>query len=315
MKSTIVRWCIKLAITLLFAVMLSRGVTGAQLAALGDYCSVPRLSAAFALGIVALLFQMVRWQELLRIQGFSPGTARVAKMFVWGNLLAFVTPGRVGEFGRAIALDPHRKADAVASVVVDKWFAVLATFFFGAVAMGLHFYFLGSCPPLRLCLCMAGFAAALPVLVFLSAHVYHARPEHGAIGKALHHVKQSLDALPRYFSAPVMLCSLCAQAALLVQTALIMSLFCIAPFCTNLVIAAEVYAFMLFLPFFIANIGLREYSFSMMFLNLGVPFARSLDAPSAALGISMVILFMNIIFPAAVGLCIMLIDKKHKSTI
>jgi len=72
-------------------------------------------------------------------------------------------------------------------------------------------------------------------------------------------------------------------------------------FVINLIIASESYLFMLFFPFFIANIGLREYSF-MFFLNEFSTFFPHLLIPATAFAISTVILLINIVFPAFIGL-------------
>jgi hypothetical protein len=134
----------------------------------------------------------------------------------------------------------------------------------------------------------------------------------GSLARRLHGI---VVALPRFLNGRIVFYSFAAQIALLAQTAMILSIFGSASFFSNMVIAAEVYAFMLFLPFFIANIGLREYSFSMLFENMKPIFHQSFTIGSVALGVSFLILIMNILFPAVVGLCIMIIDKKHGSTI
>jgi len=74
-------------------------------------------------------------------------------------------------------------------------------------------------------------------------------------------------------------------------------------FPTTLIAAGQAYTFMLLLPFFIANIGLREYSFSLFITNItnaAAPMAPYIGRGS--FGSATLILLINIILPAALGL-------------
>ncbi|MBN1129223.1 MAG: flippase-like domain-containing protein [Chitinispirillaceae bacterium] len=311
-----VSWILRITITVLFVVMVNKGITREQMGLLGAHLSPLLLAGAVALGLLSLFFQLLRWHAILGIQKFNVSLYRAFAMFVWGNLLAFITPGRVGEFGRAIRLDAGRKADAVLSVAIDKIAAVAATVLFGCIGMGLQVFFLKSRPPDRLTLCMAALVIGVSItagviLLFSKNRVFN----RGRIGSIAAHLRNLTGAAPRYFSGSIIGASLCAQAALLVQTSLILFMFGSASLFENMVIAAQVYAFMLFLPFFIANIGLREYAFGMMIDNRGVGFSGALDPSPVILGVSLLILLINIILPAVTGLIVMLIDKKHRSTV
>jgi hypothetical protein len=314
-NAQVLRWLLKIVITVLFAVMVNRGITREQLGILGDRLTGGWIVAACFTGLLSLLLQLLRWREILKIEGFGDSLMQAFRTFAWGHLLAFITPGRIGEFGRALALDPRRKADSVAAVVIDKTFAVLATAVCGAVGMAVQFCALGSQPPRRMTLCMLLFCGMVP-LAFIALRIWVRQyAKTGRIGSIARRLHGTLLLIPRFLSGRIVIYSLTAQIALLVQTAMILSMFGTNSFFSSMVIAAEVYAFMLFLPFFIANIGLREYSFSMMFGSIQPVFHASLTVESVALGVSFLILVMNILVPAAMGLCIMIIDKKHRSTI
>ena len=106
-----------------------------------------------------------------------------------------------------------------------------------------------------------------------------------------------------------------AHGLLLLETVVVLKMLGCGPWGTDFLIAAEAYAFMVFLPFFIANIGLREYSFGMMFGNLSPAFAAGPAPASVALGVSTLVLIMNVVLPAMAGLCVMAVDKKHSRTL
>jgi hypothetical protein len=75
-------------------------------------------------------------------------------------------------------------------------------------------------------------------------------------------------------------------------------------FQANILAAGQSYAFMLFFPFFIANMGIREYAFGMFLGGALVP---------AAFGASMGILAINIVLPALLGLGWWMVDIKKIS--
>jgi hypothetical protein len=312
----ILRWALRIAITVLFAIMVNKGITREQIGLLREHLSPELLAGAFLLGLFSLFFQLLRWRAILKIQNFSVGFYRSFAMFVWGNLLAFITPGRIGEFGRAIALDPLRKTDAVLSVAIDKVAAVAATALFGIVGMGLQLVLLRIRPPDRLSLCMAVFLLGVTLVAALAAIGSKKQVViQGRIGSVLIHLQKLTQAAPRFLTWKIIGTTLCAQAALLFQTSLVLFMFGSISFLENLALAAQVYAFMLFLPFFIANIGLREYAFAMMIENTGIRFTGALDTQPVVLGVSLLILLINIVLPALAGLCVMLVDKKHRSTV
>ena len=66
--------------------------------------------------------------------------------------------------------------------------------------------------------------------------------------------------------------------------------------------AAQSYALINLLPFSIANIGVREYSFGIFLSMIGGAAADRALAGTIAFGSSMVVLAVNIALPAAVGL-------------
>lgn len=309
------RWLLRAGITLLFMVMINRGVTPGQIRDLAGSMRIRLLSAALCLAVLSLIFQTLRWQALLKVLGFAAKARDSITTFVWGNLLGFITPGRVGELGRGVGLDPARKADSVAAVVVDKGFGVAVTMLFGAIGMALQTVVLGIRPPKYLTLFMAGFLVALP-LAALFLKIARKRSDlfgtQGTFFKTLRNITAVRFRLLNRRTAGF---TLVAHVLLLLQTTVILRMLGCGPLGTDFMIAAEAYAFMLFLPFFIANIGLREYSFGMMFRNLGPAFAPGLAPASIVLVVSTLVLAMNVILPAMAGLCVMVFDKKHKATL
>jgi hypothetical protein len=80
---------------------------------------------------------------------------------------------------------------------------------------------------------------------------------------------------------------------------------------TNCIVAGQAYMQMLFLPFFVANVGVREYSFGLYLRQLSG--GNNVDV--IAFGVSGFILFVNIILPALVGLLWFFFDRNSSSTL
>lgn len=307
------RWILRAGITVLFVVMVNRGVTLGQMKGLSVSLRADWLFAAVCLAVLSLFFQVLRWQAILRALGFAARLRDSATTFVWGNLLGFLTPGRVGEFGRGLGLDPARKADSVAAVVIDKGFAAGVTVLCGVTGMAIQKIALGIWPPKYLTIFMTAFLVSLPLVLFLIPIILRKSDFFCRPGPFFRVLRNIVAARYRIFNRQTIGYSVVAHILLLLQTNVILRMLGCGPTGTNLMIAAEAYAFMLFLPFFIANIGLREYSFGMMVANLTPVFAPGVAPASLVLGISTLVLIMNVVVPAMAGLCAMIVGKKHKA--
>jgi hypothetical protein len=93
--------------------------------------------------------------------------------------------------------------------------------------------------------------------------------------------------------------SVLIHVILLAESALLLTMFGCPDIAANAYTAGQAYTFMMFFPIFIANMGIREYSFGL-FLGYLVPALTS--GKAVAFGASIGILTLNIILPAALGL-------------
>jgi uncharacterized protein (TIRG00374 family) len=79
-----------------------------------------------------------RWQKLLRMQGirYPPGDAFLA--FMSGLFLGLVTPGRVGEMGKALYLKQDQDlpvSEGLANVLMDRLFDLYTIMILGAIGL------------------------------------------------------------------------------------------------------------------------------------------------------------------------------------
>lgn len=304
------RLAIRVLLTLLFVVLVNRSIAGADLAALMRSVSPPGLLAALFLGAGSFYFQVLRWQCILAGHDLPAGAGVALRTIFRGFFLGFVTPGRMGELFRAMHLDPHRKLATMAATVEERFCSVVVTVFAGMVGMVLLWGGLGVPPFMPLAaasiLFTVGFILFTGLLLGGAGSMVFRLP-------VLRRLQPVLVHFERYRSLPfgrLGVYSIAAHLLLLLQVALLFSMFGERDLPLTMAALAQAFSFMLLLPFFIANIGLREYAFSFFLARAHHSDCGSFSCSAVALGVATIILFVNIILPAAIGLFWVYLDKQ-----
>jgi uncharacterized protein (TIRG00374 family) len=115
-------WLIRLLGVILFIVILTRVDLSSVLSVIADV-NLSYLGTAIVLTIPMLVLKSWRWQSLLKMQGIAYPLRQAFPAYVGGLYLGMVTPGRLGELGRAFYLTNDRGLSlgaAFSSVVVDR---------------------------------------------------------------------------------------------------------------------------------------------------------------------------------------------------
>jgi len=292
---------IRIALTILFIVIANKSLSAGDVANLAHYFRPFPVLLSLFFGCASLWCQIKRWQIILRYQGLPSRFGLAAKTLLLGILLAFVTPGRSGEFFRALALGRGNRADTVFAVIIDKMFIILATFVIG-IACAVIQTIIIRVPLPRHVLLMSVTAAAVCAVVITFFALKRRSPAQGRVQRIFFRIlNQSPKLLSRSGRHAVAL-SFAAQILLICQTVVLVRMFgCVSTRRTFIGIG-QAYAFMAFMPIFIANIGIREYSFAVFLQNIGCACPPPLSMQGLSLGVSMGILVMNLIMPALAGL-------------
>ena len=203
------RWSpvVRLLVGLALVAFLARSVGGADLrAAAAPLRAHPGwIAASLALTFAALLAGVVRWHGLLRAMGLPTPFARTFRGFFIGQFFnAFLFGACGGDLARAVcAAHDHSKkrAEAVASVLLDRIVGLVATLFVGCALLlpGLEF-FAGHPEARPALLCMGAFlcGAVAFLALFFARHLFERnawlqRLQHrGRIGPLL---RRTYDAL------------------------------------------------------------------------------------------------------------------------
>ena len=227
------------------------------------------------------------------------------KTMLWGNFLGFLTPGRIGELFRGMIIDSSRKADTVIAVVIDRLFAIFMVIFFGIVCIIVQAVLLKM--KLHLIeLISIGFMVLIfsaGTLVFKLKRFKSTKPIQKGISILL--------GIKNVITLRVVVVSVLAHFFLVLQTVLLLRMFGSSGWLTNSVVTGQAYLQMLFMPFFIANVGVREYSFGLYLRQ----FSVEQNVEIIALGVSSLILIVNIILPALAGLIWFFFDRNSSSTL
>jgi hypothetical protein len=292
-------WPIKILVTAMVVYLVNKSFTKDQFSLIVNGISIIPLSVAFIIWCMSLFCIVKRWRVILGIWGIKVNDLSALRNMLWGCLLAFLTPGRVGEFFRGVSLSPLKKRNTVFAVLMEKIFAAGAILVFG-----------GACCAISLS--RNGVACWLQVVILLGLVAVMIGGGVFFMMRKAAFIRQFLAAIPSISmqqAIALIFHSVFAHLFLLCQTAVLLSMFGSNDFMNNIFTSGQAYSFMLFFPFFIANMGIREYSFGM-FLTCGPAKFHLVGTPAIALGASMGILIINIILPALVGLVWWLMDKK-----
>ncbi|NIR51580.1 flippase-like domain-containing protein [candidate division KSB1 bacterium] len=93
------------------------------------------LAPAFLLLGPNLLVQLLKWRYLLRLANPNVSVATAYKSFIIGYPLGFLTPGRVGEVGRAFFVRDISRKTTAKLFVVDKFATLIVIGFSGVLGL------------------------------------------------------------------------------------------------------------------------------------------------------------------------------------
>lgn len=305
-KSTLFKSLLKLGLTAFFVILVNRNLRQNDFRLIMGQIDPLLVLVAFMLSGLSFYFQLVRWQQILKSQSLPCHIRIAAKSLLVGFFLAFLTPGRVGEFFRGIGIFAHQRTVSILAVIIERFYGVFLTVAFGIISVVIQFLSFKKGAALYfeilliisfLLFCLAG-----PVLRMISGKI----PDIKALRPLFDMTKLFASRLHTLPSMHLIFFSALSQLCLILQTAVLLGMFGSDNFLKNCIIAGQAYALMLFMPFFVANIGVRELSFSLFLKKLETVSSAAPQAAAIAFGVSGMILFINVILPAVFGLIWML---------
>lgn len=291
--------CIRLALTLLFLILVNRSITYKEISILIQTVDPFIFIVASFLGCTIILLQALRWSLILKAYGLGTTYATSLNMLLWGNVLAFVTPGRIGELFRGIDQYPSKKKLLLSATVTDRIFSIAAIIVFSIPALVVLYVGNNNKPPLY-------FSVIILILVIISVLGIAAVLNCSRIPIFSRQLVSIITALNRSLQkiniSKISIISCIIHSILIFQTVLLFTNFGLVNLFDNTIIAILSYTFMLCVPISIANIGIREYAFTLFATLAYSTISGSVSLSAASLGASSSILIINIVFPALAGM-------------
>jgi len=284
----------KLAVAAATLYFLSRAIPVRDLTATLDAARPGYLFAAASLLGLNLLAQAGKWWYLLRIAQTGISAKTAWRSLIVGFPLGFVTPGRLGEIGRALYVPELSQSRTFALLVIDKVATALITLTVGLTGL-LMLPGLGFGSNLR-----GAFAVCLALLLgFILFAV--SRPRIAGLCQRF----SRTDAFtPRHVSG-ALLWSLLFYATFLGQLVLLVhALGHTGRVLDSAQAAACVFLVKTVLPFAFGDLGIREGAAVFFFGKNGVPAAAALQA-------SLLLFVINVGLPALLGLPVLLRTRRE----
>jgi hypothetical protein len=293
-------WFLKIGVTVLFVYFVNKSVSARQILALTSHISISMIGINLLFLVVLLVLQVERWRIILDISDIHVSRHTAAKTLLFGTLYGFVTPARVGEFMRGVSIGGAKKSETALCVVVEKISAALVVVAAGCVAAIYHGQLFGyGRGQYALLIAAALVLTGCFILYELTGNTLPMRLQRIAIfAKLMSLAGPVRKQFTHKKAASVTMLSVIIYVLLICQTAFVFYFCGCGHFTMNCIYACEAYSFMMLCPFFIANMGIREFSFAL-FLAAGY---GQLDMRAVSLSASLWILLVNIVLPACAGL-------------
>lgn len=311
-KSTFFKSLLKLGLTAFFVILVNRNLKQNDFKLIIGQIDPFLVFLALIFSGLSFYFQLVRWQQILKSQSLPCHIRIAAKSMLVGFFLAFLTPGRVGEFFRGIGIFAHQRTVSILAVIIERFYGVFLTVVFGIISVVIQFFSFKTGTALYfeillivsfLLFCLAG-----PVLRVISGKI----PDIKVLRPFFDITKLFSSRLHTLPSMQLIFLSALSQICLILQTAVLLGMFGSGNILKNCIIAGQSYALMLFMPFFVANIGVRELSFTLFLKKLETVSSSAPQAAAIAFGVSGLVLLINVILPAVFGLIWMLKGNKRQ---
>ena len=293
-KSTSILLIAKVTITILFVYFVNKTVIKTPELLLESF-SLKIVFIALFFSVISILFQWVRWHISLNLLGINTSFKRSGASLFLGNLFAIITPAGSGELLRAIALKNHNQKKIVLATLTERLIAIATLFILGMLFKTI----LPANEVISKIFNIGIIIAGLTSTIFLILLPI--------ITQKLNN--NTIFDIKNYLS--VITLTLLITLILFMQTANLLSFyFPELAFGESMIISAEAYSGMQFMPITIANMGVREYNLGQFALiYLGDTLIQD-----KILAVSIIIFMVNLLFPAIPGVIVLfLLGIKEKN--
>ncbi|GMR24984.1 MAG: hypothetical protein BMS9Abin39_0258 [Ignavibacteria bacterium] len=273
-----------------------------------DEVDVLLISTAFLLGFVNIYLQFLKWKLTCKTVLSETKNSKILTSLFYGLSAGAVTPMRVGEyFGRAIAFKNKPVLQVTAATLADKFFPLMIVVFLGSIA---SIFFLYVYYEVTVYIVLALFVVVFTLFYLFGLLIRSENFWDGIFFKKLSNSKrfeilflqlQALKKFDKKYFTRMSVISLLFYFNFLLQYALLVSAFSHNTELLNYLWAGNLIMFIktVIPPISLGELGIREGA-SVFFLT------RFGELSSVAFNASIFLFVINILFPALVGLFLLL---------
>ncbi|MBN2354775.1 flippase-like domain-containing protein [candidate division KSB1 bacterium] len=250
-----------------------------------------------------IFFQFSRWRILVRLAHPEAKDKDILSSLFCGITLGFITPGRLGEFGRSFFIPATQWARLIGLTLLDKLFALMVLFALGLIGITP---FLHQNTPAFIWIPLLFSALAFLVLFFillLSPQLFSSvllRKQ--ALWKNHPRWRQillSLELLSTSVSSKLACLAFAQVTTYTLQFYFLVISIHPVPLIAGIAAITAIMWVKTMLPISIGDLGVRESAAIFFLGQLGVPDAAAFDA-------SMLLFAINILLPAILGAFLLL---------
>jgi uncharacterized membrane protein YbhN (UPF0104 family) len=293
----------KVAVAIIVVTMLVRRISTLELRSALMEAQIAWIIPAVILLALNLFLQYKRWELLVHQVLPQVPRRQILSSLLSGITLGFITPGRVGEFGRAFFIAGTEWPKLLGLTLLDKFYAFLTLYFLGLI---------GIIPILEtevellvwmplLIIALAFFALLFLLLLhppFLAGILKKFR-KHWEHRKKISQIVSSLEQVPPRLAVKISLLALGQVCTYLVQFYLFIRAFAPLPLLKGMQALMATLWVKTMLPISIGDLGVRESAAIYFLGKLNV-------APAAAFDGSLLLFLVNVLLPALAGLVLLL---------
>ena len=301
-----IAYLLKIIIAVAVMIMLLNRVNFHELLIAFSTANIYCISFALVLLIPNIYIQFYKWRYLVRLLKPDATNRETFNSLLAGFTFGFVTPGRLGEFGRAFFIKDCPWVKVLGMAFMDKFFSLAVVIFWGAIGVmffvGRELYIYTLAPIIIFCL------ITLIVIYYIIL-----RPE--IIRSFLYSLNvilpfrdkikllmSSLDNFHRKQALNLLLLSICFYFIFFFQFYILVCAFQQAPLVPSFFAIASVMLVKSMLPISFGDLGIRESAAIFFLGKIGILETTAFDA-------SILLFVINLLIPSVVGLFLLLKNR------
>ncbi len=246
-----------------------------------------------------IFIQWYRWNALVRIRYKHAGFRSTFPSLLIGLSFGLLTPGRMGEIGRAWFTEYEDKPVLAGYTLLEKFYGQAALLIMGIPAL---FYFFHEILIHNSAMYISLVIIYLLLTVFVLFSVLYPHKIVGSVknisfiqrSKLLKNISLGFEQFNRFESIRLFILSCAFPVVYIFQFYVIMSSFGDFPFFSGMITLTAVMLMNILAPFFFGNLGIRELSAIYFLGNTGLPAEAAFDG-------SLILFLINLIIPALAG--------------